>query len=205
MRTHAIDHARVTATSHDGYSVRMADHPRYRVEDGQQCIDIRLNAIEQLFDNRDPAPFRERDLDPDLVEYLVAAAEDLLNLGKFKVVFWIAQACPPAEVQTGYRAHFEYELERLDRRSRRQRRTGQVALALGLVLLVALLSLSELLAPSESRVIRALREGLAILSWVVMWRPVEALIYDWLPIRREKKIMQRLHDAPTEVRTGKGP
>lgn len=183
----------------------MPEHHRYRIEEGVRCIDVRLNAIDQLFDNRDPAPFRERDLDPDLVEYLVAAAEDVATSGTFKVVFWVAQPCPPGEVQTGYKAHFEYELDRLGRRSRRQRRTGQVALLLGLVLLVILLSLSELITPSTNRVTRALREGLAILSWVVMWRPVEALIYDWLPIRRERRLMQRLHDAPTEVRTGKGP
>jgi hypothetical protein len=183
----------------------MGDHPRYRIEAGLHCVDIRLNTIEQLFDNRDPAPFRERDLDPDLVEYLVAAAEDLAPLGKFKVVFWIAQQCVPEEVQTGYQAHFAYELERIDRRKRRQRRTGQVALVLGLVLLAVLLSISELLSPSASRAVRILREGLAILSWVVMWRPVEALIYDWLPIRRERKTMERLREAPTEVQTGKGP
>lgn len=183
----------------------MAEHHRYRLEADTRCVDIRLNTVEQLFDNRDPAPFRERDLDPDLVEYLVAAAEDLAPLGKFKVVFWIAQHCVPEEVQTGYQAHFAYELERIERRKRRQRRTGQVALVIGLALLVVLLSVSELLVPSKSTAARILREGLAILSWVVMWRPVEALIYDWLPIRRERKIMERLQDAPTEVRTGKGP
>ena len=56
----------------------MATHPRYRVDAGAHCIDVRLTSIEQLFDNRDPAPFRSRDLDPDLLEYLVAAGEDLL-------------------------------------------------------------------------------------------------------------------------------
>lgn len=35
----------------------MAAHPRYRVEDGAHCVDVRLTAVEQLFDNRDPAPF----------------------------------------------------------------------------------------------------------------------------------------------------
>ncbi len=183
----------------------MAVHHRYRLEDGAHCIDIRLTTVEQLFDNRDPAPFRERDLDPDLVEYLVAAAEDLVPLGSFKVVFWFSVSCLPEEVQTGYRAHFAYELERIERRKRRQSRTGQVALVLGLALLVVLLTISELLAPSTSGPVRALREGLAILSWVVMWRPVEALIYDWLPIRRERKIMERLLAAPTDVRTGTGP
>jgi len=183
----------------------MSSQHRYRRENGTACIDVRLNTLDQLFDNRDPAPFRERDLDPDLVEYLLAAGEDLAAAGAFKVVFWLAQPCVPEEVQTGYRAHFEYELERLRRRGRRQRRTGQVALFLGVTLLVILLSLSQLISNDSSRVVLALREGLAILSWVVMWRPVEALIYDWLPIRRERKIMERLLAAPIDVRTGNIP
>ena len=183
----------------------MGTNPRYRIEGGTHCVDVRLDTIAQLFDNRDPAAFRERDLDPDLVEYLFAAGEDLTSLGAFKVVFWVAQACPPDEIETGYRAHFVYELERLERRRRRQRRTGQVALILGVTLLVILLSLAELLGTEPSRAVRAVREGLVILSWVVMWRPVEALIYDWVPIYRERKVMERLRNAPVEVRNGKGP
>jgi hypothetical protein len=183
----------------------MGANPRYRIEDGVHCVDVRLNTIEQLFDNRDPAPFRERDLDPDLVEYLFAAGEDLASLGTFKVVVWVAQPCSAEEIETGYRAHFEYELERLERRRRRGRRTGQIALLIGVTILVVLLSVAELLDDHASRVTRLAREGLVILSWIVMWRPVEALIYDWVPLRRERKVMQRLRAAMVEVRSGKGP
>jgi hypothetical protein len=183
----------------------MTSHHRYRVEDGHHCIDVRINTVEQLFDNRDPAPFRERDLDPDLIEYLMAAGEDVSPLGSFKLVFWVAAPCSPDEVETGFRAHFNYELERLDRARRRQRRTGQVALVLGVTVLVVLLSIAQLLARYTSSLMLAVREGLVILSWVVMWRPVEALLYDWLPARRERRVMERLHAAPVEVRTGKGP
>ena len=183
----------------------MGTHPRYRMEDGTHCIDVRVNTIEQLFDNRDPAPFRERDLDPDLIEYLFAAGEDLSSHGPFKVVFWIATPCQPTEVETGYRAHFTYELERIDRRRRRHSRTGQIALLLGVTLLVAIFSVSELLAGSTNRFVAATREGLAILSWVVLWRPVEVLIYDWLPVRRERRVMQTLHDVAVDVRNAKGP
>lgn len=180
-------------------------HPRYRIEDGIHCVDVKINTIEQLFDNRDPAPFRERDLDPDLMEYLIAASEDLHPLGPFKIVFFIARTCTPEEVTSGVRNHLEYELERIDRGRRRYRRDGQVALAIGVVLLVALLSASSLLTGYESRAIAAVREGLAILSWVLLWRPVEALLYEWLPIRRERKVMVRLLEAPIDVRFEKGP
>jgi len=181
------------------YPLHVAVHPRYRVEDGTHCIDVRLGTLEQLFDNRDPAPFRERDLDPDLVEYLLAAAEDVMPYGRVRVVFWFT-ALPAGDVAHAVRAHWEYEIERLDRRRRRQRRSGQIALLIGGTLLGGLLSLAQL-----ADGIPAVREGLTILSWVVMWRPVEALIYDWLPVRRDRKLMVHLLEAAVDVRAGKGP
>jgi hypothetical protein len=179
---------------------------RYRIENGEPCIDIRVASIEQLFDNRDPAPFRERDLDPDLVEYLLAAGDDLGPQPAFRMVFWLVRPCQPGEIEAAFRAHFEYELDRLERKRRRQRRTGQVALLLGIGLIVALLSLAQLV----TRVIAgpigvALHEGLVISSWVVLWRPVEILIYDWIPVRRERRGMRRLMTAPIDVRDGSGP
>lgn len=184
----------------------MAAQPRYRIEDGAPCVDIRIGAVEQLFDNRDPAPFRERDLDPDLVEYLVDAAEDLAPLGAFRIVLWFSAAKPLADVCPAIRAHFEYELERLERHRRRQRRAGLLGLLVGVVLLVVLLSLSQLLRVVPVSGVRdAIREGLVIFSWVALWRPVDTLIYEWLPVRRQRKLMTALHDAPIDVRVGKGP
>ncbi len=45
------------------------------VEGAHACIDISLRLAEQLFDGRDPAPFRERDLDEDAADYILAAAQ----------------------------------------------------------------------------------------------------------------------------------
>lgn len=184
----------------------MAAHLRYRIENGDRCIDVRLGRLEQLFDNRDPAPFRERDLDLDLIEYLMAGAEDLAAHGPFRVVFWFVDGQHSSDVEHAYRAHFEYELDRLGRKHRRQRRVGEVSLAIGVTLLVMLLSLAQVVESlSTSSITKALREGLLILAWVVMWRPVEALIYDWLPLRRERQLMTRLRTAAVDVRTGKPP
>lgn len=174
---------------------------RYRLEDGANVIDVRIGNLEQLFDNRDPAPFRERDLDPDLIEYLTAAGEDLASHGPCRVVFWVGNPKGRDEIEPAYRAHFQYELERLDRRWRRHRRTGEIALILGISLLAVLLTLAQLARGLSSEPIATVvGEGLTILSWVVMWRPVEALIYDWLPVRRERRILQHLHKAAVDIR-----
>lgn len=174
---------------------------RYRTEDGEPCIDVRVRSIEQIFDNRDPAPFRERDLDPDLAEYLVDAGEDLVGIDRIRVVFWVDRPCTPAEVEQAFRAHFEGELERLRRGRQRHRRTGQIALALAIVIVIALVTASQLVGNALGGTLgTGLKEGLVISSWVVMWRPVEVLIYDWIPIRHQRKALAKLLAATVDVR-----
>jgi hypothetical protein len=186
--------------------VSQSERDRYRTENGEHVIDVRIGALEQLFDNRDPAPFRERDLDPDLVEYLIAAGEDLAPLGRFRLVFWLEKPCQPGEIEEACRAHFEYEIDRLDRTRRRVRRSGQLALVIAVLIITLLLSLSQLVARVVPGQLGAgLKEGLVISSWVVMWRPVEVLIYDGIPWRRERRVMRRVLEAPIEIRAGKGP
>lgn len=174
---------------------------RYRIDNGEPCVDVRLNEIEQMFDNRDPAPFRERDLDPDLAEYLLVAGEDLAGEDRIRVVFWIDKACAPREIEEAVHAHFEEMIARLLRTRRRGRRTGQVALVLGVLLVIVLLSLAQFIGHLLPGTLGSgLKEGLVISSWVVLWRPVETLIYDWIPARHERKVARKLLDAPIEVR-----
>lgn len=182
---------------------------RYRTDAGKACIDLRVQTAAQLFDGRDPAPFRERDLDDDAVEYLLGAADDLGKHRPFKVVVWVAE--PSAELRAGtieaaIRAHFDYALTRLARAGRQHTRRAELALLLGVVVLVAFLSLAELTKALPDGAARPiLREGLVIFGWVAMWRPLELLLYDWWPMVAERRRLRRLRDAPIEVLEGAPP
>lgn len=178
---------------------------RYRIEDGRTCIDIRLRSTRQLFDLRDPAPFRERDLDEDAVAYVCSAAEEIALGEPLKLVLFFEEArtpdLSPAEIEAAIRAHFEHEREQVRRRLRRQRRFGHVTLAVGLSVLVAFLTLAEMVRQLPIGTARdVLREGLVITGWVAMWRPVEVLLYDWWPLVQERKQIERILAAPIEVR-----
>lgn len=180
--------------------------PRYRVDDAEPVVDIRISNIERLFDNRDPAPFRERDLDPSLVVYLRDAAEDLAAAERFRILFWLDQPCGPGEIETAFRAHFEYELDRVDRQRRRERRTGAIALAIAVVAIIVLVSLGELVVRFVAGTVGAgLKEGLVISGWVLMWKPVDVLVYDSITWRRERRILRKLLAAPIETRIGSAP
>ena len=51
----------------------------------------------------------------------------------------------------------------------------------------------------DSRVAVLVREGVLIVGWVAMWRPIEIFLYDWWPIRAEWRLFQRLSVMPVRI------
>jgi hypothetical protein len=42
-------------------------------------------------------------------------------------------------------------------------------------------------------------EGMLIIGWVAMWRPLEIFLYEWVPIRRRCRILAKLSSAPVTI------
>ncbi len=189
--------------------MRRSTPPRYRLEGGKTCIDIKLRSADQVFDGRDPAPFHERDLEDAAVEYILGAVQEIPPKAPFKMVFWIADLAalqmPIATFVGAVRAHFTYEVEKLRRRTREHVRLGEITLGIALVALTAFLALAEMTKFLPDGAVRQiLREGLLIIGWVVMWRPLELLLYDWWPLVRQRRLCQRVADAEITVEQGAG-
>ena len=178
---------------------------RYRVEDGRSHIDIKVAHSRQLFDTRDPAPFRERDLDEDAVEYLLAAAEEIPRTQRLAIAVTISDEPEPRmaadSIVEAVRRHFRHEDQQIQRRFREHIRRGEMSLVVGLTMLVAFLTLAELTRSLPSGPLREiLREGLVITGWVAMWRPLEVLLYDWWPLVHERRQITRVLEAPVSIR-----
>jgi cytidylate kinase len=39
---------------------------------------------------------------------------------------------------------------------------------------------------------KIVQEGLTIGGWVAMWRPLQIYLYDWWPLRAERRVLERL-------------
>lgn len=183
----------------------MTTRTRYRVEDGRSSIDLKVKHSRQLFDGRDPAPFRERDLDAGAVEYLLAAAQEIPSKQPLAIVVTIAEEPEPRlasdEIVEAVRGHFLYEGEQIERRLREHVRRGRMILGVGLTVLVVFLALAESTASLPPGPLREiLREGLVITGWVAMWRPLEVLLYDWWPMIDERRQVRRILNAPVSIR-----
>ena len=187
----------------------MTTRARYRVEDGRSCIDIKVRHSRQLFDGRDPAPFRERDLDDDVVDYLVGAVQEIPRNEPLTIVVTISEEpaprLAPETIVEAVRGHFIHEREQIERRLREYVRRGQMFLGVGLTVLVVCLTLAELTASLPSGPLREiLREGLVITGWVAMWRPLEVLLYDWWPLIEERRQISRVVEGSVAIRYEEG-
>ena len=50
----------------------------------------------------------------------------------------------------------------------------------------------------------AVDQGLIVLAWVALWRPIETLAYGWVPLYRRRRLYERLRRVHVTVRVGSG-
>ena len=175
---------------------------------GSAVLDVRVRTLKQLFNEMDPSPFRERDLDRNAEEYIVEWARELPADTRLGLTVSLDQeAATPEATAALQHAVMTYFAERArsTRRSLRQLlRIGRISLLIGLVFLAAALVLGDLVAGlfDEDDYGAIAREGLVIGGWVAMWRPLEIFLYEWWPIRGEARLYDRLSAMPVEVVQG---
>lgn len=177
-------------------------HLPYRREGDTWQIDLQLETLQQLSNNLDPSPFPRRDLDPDAEHYIVNAARELPRQEPLALCLWL----PAEELTTAseervsktVRHYFQWEQERSRQRLREHLRAANRATLLGLAFMALCMLVRNLLGPLDSLPAHTAGEGLLVIGWVGLWRPVEMYLYEWWPLRREVALMQRL--AVLEVR-----
>ena len=104
---------------------------------------------------------------------------------------------PPADRLAGteeaVRHYFSVRSQMKQHELRLLMQRGRLSLAIGLGFLAGCLILRALamqLGPGTATDI--VREGLTIIGWVAMWRPLEIYLYDWWPVRDEQRLLARL-------------
>ena len=168
-----------------------------------EVIQIRLVELKQLFNAIDPAPFREKDLDPKAEEFIVGWARELPADVPLTLVVRLDRASVPDEAGMLHDAvsqYFDMRSQVTGRRLRQLFRVGRTSLLIGLLFLALSFALGEVIESTlEGRFGALLREGLLIGGWVAMWRPLEIFLYDWWPIRSERKLYDRLSAMPVRI------
>lgn len=169
-------------------------------------IEIKINSPEQILNSFDPSPFRERDLDDRAADYIIATAEETGGRGPLTLVIELPEQemgrelvlVLPAALQNS----FSYRALSARRQLRDLFRTGRLALAIGFgVLAVCVVTMRALeLVIQRAAFFMMIEQGLFVLGWVAVWRPLETFLYDWWPLKSRINLLDRLAAAEVKVR-----
>lgn len=171
-------------------------------QDGKVRIELSLREGAQLFNTLDPFPFHERDLSAEAERYIVEWAQDLPKNEAIEIIIRLQTtgSPPDPELAAAVTGWFAGKARSESQALRELFRDGRLALLIGFAGLALCLFLSWLLTQRiDSPFGRVLQESLIIIGWVVIWRPAEMFLYDWVPMMRRRRLYRRLADARVTV------
>ena len=165
-------------------------------------LSINLNNIEELFQEPDFNPF-----DPDSrcesgVADLFNQTQELSQKEALQVEINLADRSDKAdllaETEAAMKRYCEVQIAKSDREIREIRHQGYRdlgwAMLFALILLLGAFLITQLTFLPEI-VIYLLSTGAGIIAWVMLWPPLDSILYEWSPYRQTKRRYQQLQSA----------
>ena len=168
-------------------------------------LELHVAETRQLYNAMDPAPFRERDLDPNAEDYIMDWGRESPPGQPLGLVVRLSSETPTVEsadtLTDAVHAHFRQRAKSTRRRLRHLFRVGRISLVIGLAFLALVIVVGEYLSLRIDKESYGylIKESLVIAGWVALWRPLEIFLYDWWPIRAEARLQDRLAEMDVRV------
>lgn len=168
-------------------------------------IEVKVAEVHQLFNSMDPSPFHERDLDRDAEQFILSWAQEFPGRAPVKLVVHLGKtpegvADASALIRESVRHYFSYRADMIRRELRLLMKEGRMALMIGVAFLAVCEVVAQSLPATQDTWHGMLRQGLTIIGWVAMWKPLEIYLYRWWPVRRLIRAYEKLSAMDVEVK-----
>src|SRR5690606_19026253 len=136
-------------------------------------------------------------------EYIEEAMKELSKQPKVKLLIHLQEASTETErtqLTQAVHNYFAYRARAASLELKETLRFGRISLLIGLLFLALCFEISKLLNPDAGTFPQTVWEGLIIIGWVMLWRPLDIFLYDWWPILGRTRLYRRLEKIPVEFR-----
>jgi len=164
-------------------------------------IEIHIRTQKQLLDSLDPSPFHERSLDRNAHTYILECAGEYPPHEALNLLIQGPENMRPclAEMTQAIHGHYRLAHTQALRRHRYRMRSSKAILLAGSVVMIASLALHTILDDwTKTAFGKGLAEGLLVLGWVALWRPIDMLLYERFESWQERQLLDKLAQIPVE-------
>lgn len=179
---------------------------------GSPVAKLELSIVDpmQLFNSMDPAPFHERDLDYAVVDYIVEWAQEIAPDAPLELAVTIKRASASEHssglISDAVHTSFQRRALAKQRELKKLLREGRISLVIGITFLAAAIFISDYLGGliTNKNYAWLVQESVVIGGWVALWHPLNIFLYEWWPIRAERRLYERLCQMQVEVASSAG-
>lgn len=163
-------------------------------------VRVHVRDEAQLYNAFDPSPFWDRDLDRNAAEFIEGEFREHLSAAHWHLAVHAAPGHVDARtLQTAITTYYDRLVHSARREMEEHLRAARVGVLAGLLLFVFIIAMRTVLRAAITNLPLAVDEGLIVVAWLMLWRPAEALLYDWIPLYRKRKLYERLRGIRVTV------
>ncbi|WP_205513729.1 hypothetical protein [Longitalea arenae] len=168
-------------------------------------LKVNEKTIDTYFNANDPAPVYKRQLSLEFEEYLMNHAPSIKRYSS--VTYKLTCVNESDKVFTeplvhAIRRHFSLKKSIREAEFKKFKRRNWMLLVLSLIVVMLFQGLMPLIFNVEHRIHSAFSNALDVFSWVILWKPIEKLIFYWNPFLKEISIFDKLITAPIIIVSG---
>ncbi|MDQ2862702.1 MAG: hypothetical protein M3R50_03455 [Bacteroidota bacterium] len=155
-------------------------------------------SISEHFNQNDPAPLYKRQLSHQFQQYITTSVESAKRYSAFYYKINCKTAMDKQYVDAfvyAIRRHFSNKKLIKIAQFEKFKKRGYVLLLASLTVVMICHGIVPMILSEEVGFSSALRNGLDIFSWVILWQPIDKLVFEWNPHLKEISIMDRLATA----------
>ena len=166
-------------------------------------IEVTIGQPDELFDRLDPLPDISRHLDERVEQFIVHRAEEK-RFDRYALIV----RCPDARLSAdevaalsdAIRRYFSHRTEEESAKLSSLISEGRRDLVIGLLFLFICGMLGLLVVRVSPPALGLfVEQGLLILGWVALWRPVDVFLYELRPLRLRRNILGALSTMDVRV------
>ena len=174
-----------------------------RDAEGGILIDVAAEKAEHLYNDFDKrAPYIRRDLDQDLVDYLIECAREVGDEA-FRISFTLVHLPDDtglSRIRRSIHGFFMYLADVERHKIRRMIRRSMVFFSIGIAILFLSVWVNRWLGSPRTDVANVFAQGLTVAAWVSLWEALATFLVDWSPSRQDIKLYHRLASCQTVFR-----